>query len=203
MVVFFAARNDSLGGPGRRHRDERLPPLRAGLTPRRHGQRHALHLPCQHDLGRPRCGNVCLFLAMIFCRDRLRKTQEMLKTNACLSAGGVFSHPALSGLAPQACAARAGDVVFHNGLGVHGAGANMTTGRRRAMTIALMPVRETRLFEMPCCTKSAIILPRQARHKHSVNKHSKQRRVCFRHIIIIGRAQYIQRQEERAERSRF
>lgn len=40
---------------------------------------------------------------------------------------------------PKPQPARAGDCVMHNGLGLHGAGANMTPGRRRAMTIALMP----------------------------------------------------------------
>ena len=35
--------------------------------------------------------------------------------------------------------ARAGTVVLHNGLIAHGAGANMTAGRRRAMTCAYMP----------------------------------------------------------------
>ena len=34
---------------------------------------------------------------------------------------------------------QAGDAIMHNGLGVHGAGANMSAGRRRAMTIAMMP----------------------------------------------------------------
>lgn len=41
----------------------------------------------------------------------------------------------------QAVAApmKAGDCSFHNGLTAHGAGANMTPGRRRAMTCAYMP----------------------------------------------------------------
>jgi len=34
---------------------------------------------------------------------------------------------------------KAGDCSFHNGLLAHGAGANMTPGRRRAMTCAYMP----------------------------------------------------------------
>ncbi|MEE3233141.1 MAG: phytanoyl-CoA dioxygenase family protein [Candidatus Latescibacterota bacterium] len=34
---------------------------------------------------------------------------------------------------------RAGDCSFHNGLTAHGAGANMTPNRRRAMTCAFMP----------------------------------------------------------------
>jgi ectoine hydroxylase-related dioxygenase (phytanoyl-CoA dioxygenase family) len=34
---------------------------------------------------------------------------------------------------------RAGGAVFHNGLVVHGAGANMTPRWRRAMTCAYMP----------------------------------------------------------------
>ena len=39
----------------------------------------------------------------------------------------------------QAAPMKAGDCSFHNGLLPHGAGANMTPGRRRAMTCAYMP----------------------------------------------------------------
>ena len=38
---------------------------------------------------------------------------------------------------------RAGSCSFHNGLCAHGAGANMTRGRRRAMTCGYMPVNST------------------------------------------------------------
>jgi ectoine hydroxylase-related dioxygenase (phytanoyl-CoA dioxygenase family) len=38
---------------------------------------------------------------------------------------------------------KAGDCSFHNGLTAHGAGANMTRGRRIAMTCAYMPVGST------------------------------------------------------------
>ena len=34
---------------------------------------------------------------------------------------------------------KAGSCSFHNGLTIHGAGANMTSGHRRAMTCAYMP----------------------------------------------------------------
>jgi ectoine hydroxylase-related dioxygenase (phytanoyl-CoA dioxygenase family) len=34
---------------------------------------------------------------------------------------------------------KAGSCSFHNGLTIHGAGANMTNGFRRAMTYAYMP----------------------------------------------------------------
>jgi phytanoyl-CoA hydroxylase len=37
------------------------------------------------------------------------------------------------------CPVPAGAALFHNGLTFHGAGANMTPGRRRAMTCAYMP----------------------------------------------------------------
>ena len=40
---------------------------------------------------------------------------------------------------PMAAPMKAGDCSFHNGLLAHGAGANMTPGRRRAMTCAYMP----------------------------------------------------------------
>jgi phytanoyl-CoA hydroxylase len=38
---------------------------------------------------------------------------------------------------------KAGDCSFHNGLAAHGAGANMTRGRRIAMTCAYMPEGST------------------------------------------------------------
>ena len=38
---------------------------------------------------------------------------------------------------------KAGDCSFHNGLVAHGAGANMTRGRRIAMTCAYMPEGST------------------------------------------------------------
>ena len=34
---------------------------------------------------------------------------------------------------------KAGSCSFHNGLTIHGAGANMSSGYRRAMTCAYMP----------------------------------------------------------------
>jgi len=44
---------------------------------------------------------------------------------------------------PVAAPMKAGSCSFHNGLTVHGAGANMTRGLRRAMTCAFMPDGET------------------------------------------------------------
>jgi ectoine hydroxylase-related dioxygenase (phytanoyl-CoA dioxygenase family) len=41
------------------------------------------------------------------------------------------------------CPVPAGGAVFHNGLTFHGAGANMTPGRRRAITCAYMPAGAT------------------------------------------------------------
>jgi ectoine hydroxylase-related dioxygenase (phytanoyl-CoA dioxygenase family) len=40
---------------------------------------------------------------------------------------------------PVAVPLKAGSCTFHNGLTIHGAGANMTSGWRRAMTCAYMP----------------------------------------------------------------
>ena len=40
---------------------------------------------------------------------------------------------------PRSGAMRAGDCSFHNGMTIHGAGANMTDRPRRAMTCAFMP----------------------------------------------------------------
>ncbi len=53
---------------------------------------------------------------------------------------GIFEiYPELAGIASVAAPMKAGSCSFHNGLTVHGAGANMTNGYRRAMTCAFMP----------------------------------------------------------------
>ena len=48
-------------------------------------------------------------------------------------------NPELAGISPVPAPMQAGSCSFHNGLTVHGAGANMTPGYRRAMTCAFMP----------------------------------------------------------------
>ena len=53
---------------------------------------------------------------------------------------GVFDkYPRLRNSKPVAAPMKAGSCSFHNGLTVHGANANMTSGSRRAMTCAYMP----------------------------------------------------------------
>lgn len=54
--------------------------------------------------------------------------------------GAIFDvYPQLAAVAPASGAMRAGSCSFHNGMTIHGAGANMTNGLRRAMTCAYMP----------------------------------------------------------------
>jgi ectoine hydroxylase-related dioxygenase (phytanoyl-CoA dioxygenase family) len=54
--------------------------------------------------------------------------------------GALFDvYPEWAERAPVPCPVPAGGALFHNGLTFHGAGANMTPGRRRAMTCAYMP----------------------------------------------------------------
>jgi ectoine hydroxylase-related dioxygenase (phytanoyl-CoA dioxygenase family) len=48
-------------------------------------------------------------------------------------------YPTLAGARSVAAPMKAGSCSFHNGLTIHGAGANMTSGFRRAMTCAFMP----------------------------------------------------------------
>ncbi|HLI00583.1 MAG TPA: phytanoyl-CoA dioxygenase family protein [Acidimicrobiales bacterium] len=48
-------------------------------------------------------------------------------------------YPEWREVAPVPCPVTAGGALLHNGLTFHGAGANMTPGRRRAMTCAYMP----------------------------------------------------------------
>ncbi|MGO9963408.1 MAG: phytanoyl-CoA dioxygenase family protein [Acidimicrobiales bacterium] len=54
--------------------------------------------------------------------------------------GALFDvYPEWRDVKAAACPVPAGGAVFHNGLTFHGAGANMTPGRRRAITCAYMP----------------------------------------------------------------
>ena len=54
--------------------------------------------------------------------------------------GSLFEiYPDLKRDMPVGVPIPAGGCTFHNGLTAHGAGANMTPGRRRAMTCAYMP----------------------------------------------------------------
>lgn len=54
--------------------------------------------------------------------------------------GALFDvYPEWKDVAPVPCPVPAGSACVHNGLTFHGAGANMTPGRRRAMTCAYMP----------------------------------------------------------------
>ena len=52
-------------------------------------------------------------------------------------------YPEFAKVDPAPAPLRAGSCSFHNGLCAHGAGANMTRGRRRAMTCAYMPEGST------------------------------------------------------------
>jgi phytanoyl-CoA hydroxylase len=52
-------------------------------------------------------------------------------------------YPEWKTLTTVACPCKAGSAVIHSGLVAHGAGANMTSGSRRAMTCAYMPVGST------------------------------------------------------------
>jgi phytanoyl-CoA hydroxylase len=53
---------------------------------------------------------------------------------------GIFElYPQFAKTAPFVAKMKAGSCSFHNGLTIHGAGANMTPGFRRAMTCAYMP----------------------------------------------------------------
>lgn len=58
--------------------------------------------------------------------------------------GSLFKvYPEMAKIDPIAIPMKPGDCSFHNGLVAHGAGANMTRGRRIAMTCAYMPVGST------------------------------------------------------------
>jgi ectoine hydroxylase-related dioxygenase (phytanoyl-CoA dioxygenase family) len=54
--------------------------------------------------------------------------------------GALFKvYPKMGEIDPVPVPMKAGDCSFHNGIAAHGAGANMTRGRRIAMTCAYMP----------------------------------------------------------------
>lgn len=53
--------------------------------------------------------------------------------------GALFAAHSEAATWPTPCPLPAGGCSFHNGHTIHGAGANMTPGRRRAMTTAFMP----------------------------------------------------------------
>ena len=58
--------------------------------------------------------------------------------------GALFKvYPKMGEIDPVPVPMKAGDCSFHNGICAHGAGANMTRGRRIAMTCAYMPVGST------------------------------------------------------------
>ena len=53
---------------------------------------------------------------------------------------GIFeAYPQFAQVVSVSAPMKAGSCSFHNGLTIHGAGANMTSGHRRAMTCAYMP----------------------------------------------------------------
>jgi phytanoyl-CoA hydroxylase len=61
-----------------------------------------------------------------------------------MNMGDLFKvYPKMAETDPVAVPMKAGDCSFHNGLTAHGAGANMTRGRRIAMTCAYMPEGST------------------------------------------------------------
>lgn len=60
------------------------------------------------------------------------------------SMGDIFdTYPQFKDVVPTASIIKAGSCSFHNGLNIHAAGPNMTTGFRRAMTCAFMPEGST------------------------------------------------------------
>jgi phytanoyl-CoA hydroxylase len=68
------------------------------------------------------------------------KAQKFDNVGIGPSIGALFDvYPEWRQVAAQPCPVPAGGALFHNGLTFHGAGANMTVGRRRAMTCAYMP----------------------------------------------------------------
>jgi ectoine hydroxylase-related dioxygenase (phytanoyl-CoA dioxygenase family) len=67
------------------------------------------------------------------------KAQSMRNAAIGSDLGGLFrENPDWADTTPVFCPVPAGGAVVHNGFIAHGAGANMTPGRRRAMTVVYM-----------------------------------------------------------------
>jgi ectoine hydroxylase-related dioxygenase (phytanoyl-CoA dioxygenase family) len=68
------------------------------------------------------------------------KTTEFKNSGIGKNMDGIFQvYPQFAKTQPHVARMKAGSCSFHNGLTIHGAGANMTPGFRRAMTCAYMP----------------------------------------------------------------
>jgi hypothetical protein len=78
--------------------------------------------------------NGCLYFVPGSHRRRLQTAVDLGPEHGAL----FTAHPEAAASAVPA-PLPAGGCSFHNGHTIHGAGANMTPGRRRAMTIAFMP----------------------------------------------------------------
>ncbi|HEX3813440.1 MAG TPA: phytanoyl-CoA dioxygenase family protein [Mycobacteriales bacterium] len=79
--------------------------------------------------------NGCLYYV-----PKSHKAQKFDNVTIGNEIGALFDvYPEWAAQAPVPCPVPAGGALFHNGLTFHGAGANMTPGRRRAMTCAYMP----------------------------------------------------------------
>jgi phytanoyl-CoA hydroxylase len=81
--------------------------------------------------------------AMIFCPGSHLATDCNRNSGIGQDLGELFSlYPEMK-VAPVVVPMKAGTASFHNGMLAHGAGANMTPGRRRAMTCGYMPTGST------------------------------------------------------------
>jgi len=78
--------------------------------------------------------NGCLYFVPGSHRSRLTEVGDLGP-----DLGAVFTAHPTAASRPTPCPLPAGGCSFHNGHTIHGAGANMTPGRRRAMTTAYMP----------------------------------------------------------------
>ncbi len=69
-----------------------------------------------------------------------QKETQFDEPGIAASMGDIFdTYPQFRNTEPVASVIKAGSCSFHNGLNIHAAGPNMTTGFRRAMTCAFMP----------------------------------------------------------------
>ena len=115
-----------MGGARRRDARQRLPALRPG----EHDRLQRISWLCFHTDGAAFQGSH-------------RETEFQRNAGIGENLGELFElYPEWQGrpeMEPVAVPMKAGAASFHSGMTAHGAGANMTPGRRRAMTCGYMP----------------------------------------------------------------
>ena len=94
---------------------------------------------------------------MHFLPGTQKKNDDFTAIPICEDMGRVFeTYPEFKEIQSVSGAMKAGSCSFHNGLTIHGAGANMTANLRRAMTCGFMPIGSTFNGQQNILTKEQV-----------------------------------------------